>query len=189
MAGVSTENYTLGMAELTFYEDTSEAANWASNKTWTIGNIVVASIAPEVTFLDHYTVLNGTRKKDKSLITNKALAVNFTFDEITAGAMKQWLLASASDDAPSAAGFEIYPMARGEIKGCAKLEFNTEFGRDYTWYIPCASMKPDGTFDFNAEDWMNAKGILECLVNSAGDVNQPFGKIVYDEDWSHENYA
>lgn len=186
-------NYTLGMAELTFYEDTSPNVDWSSTATWTIGNIVVASMAPEVTFLDHYTTVNGTRKKDRSLITNKALAINFTFDEITGGAMKEWLLASAQNSndpsAISALNFEIYPMARGEIKGCAKLEFNSEFGRDYTWYIPCASLKPDGTMDYNAEDWMNAKGIIECLVDDAGDVNKPFGKIVFDDDNIYENYS
>jgi hypothetical protein len=181
MSFVSTDNYTLGMAELTFYEDTASTGA-AVLLTWEIGNIVVASIAPEVTYLDHYTVTLGTRKKDRSLITNKALAINFTFDEITAGAMKEWLLASANATAASATGYEIYPMSKGEIKGCAKLEFNSEFGRDYTWYIPCASLKPDGSFDYNAEDWMAAKGIIECLVDDAGDVNKPFGRIYFDED-------
>jgi hypothetical protein len=189
MSAYNSNNYTLGMAELVFYEDTSPTYDYTSHATWTIGNIVVASIAPEITFLDHYTTTNGSRKKDRSLITNKALAVNFTFDEITAGAMKEWLLASASKTELTGTGVEIYPLARGEVKGCAKLEFNTEFGRDYTWYIPCASLKPDGTFDFNSEDWMNAKGILECLVNEKGDVNKPFGKIVFDEANQYENYV
>jgi hypothetical protein len=178
------------MAELTFWEDTSADVNWGSYKTWTIGNIVVASMAPEVTFLDHYTTVNGTRKKDRSLITNKALAVNFTFDEMTGGAMKEWLLASSMlGESMTAQNFEIYPMAKGEIKGCAKLEFNSEFGRDYSWYIPCASLKPDGTMDYNAEDWMNAKGIIECLVDEAGDENRPFGKIVFDDSNIYENYS
>jgi len=189
MSYVDTDNYTLGMARLYFYEDTTPTGA-ATLYEWDIGNIIVASISPEVTYLDHYTVLNGTRKKDRSLITNKALSVNFTFDEITAGAMQEWLLASGSSAAPSASGYRIYPMARGEIKGCAKLTFDSEFGRDYTWYIPCASLKPDGTFDYNAEDWMSAKGIVECLVNDAtGFEDQPFGYIEFDEQTTGtENY-
>lgn len=199
MSAHNIENYTLGMAELTFYEDTSDAQNFSSSATWTIGNIVVASIAPEITYLDHYTVTNGTRKKDRSLITNRALAVNFTFDEITAGAMREWLLASGdltgSTSWVTGSGYRLYPLAKGEIKGCAKLEFNSEFGRDYTWYIPCASLKPDGTFDFNAEDWMSAKGIIECIVdatNTEKESRKPFGRVVFDEAETatdSENYA
>ena len=186
---MATQNYTLGMVNLYFYEDTSADGNWASHKTWTIGNIVASTMAPEVTYLDHFTVINGTRKKDKSLITNKALAINFTFDELTAGAMKEWLLASANAESISGVGFQLYPMSKGEIKGCAKLVFATEFGRDYTWHIPCAAFKPDGTFDYNAEDWMNAKGIIECLVDSAGDENKPFGYVQWTDSSLFENYA
>ena len=183
MARVNSNNYTLGMAELVFYEDTSTAQDYSSHVTWTIGNIVDASIAPEITYLDHYYVTNGSRKKDRSLITNRALAINFTFDEMTAGSMKEWLLASAAaSPIITAANYEIYPMAKGEIKGCAALTFASEFGRNYSWDIPCAAMKPDGTWDFNAEDWMNAKGILECLVDATTDETEtykPFGTITF----------
>jgi hypothetical protein len=190
MARVSIDNYTLGMAELTFSEDTSVAQDYSSHATWSIGNIVNASIAPEITYLDHYYVTAGTRKKDRSLITNRALAINFTFDEITAGSMKEWLLSCASGTITSGAGYEVYPMAKGEIKGCAKLTFDSAFGRNYIWSIPCAAFKPDGTFDYNAEDWMTAKGILECLVDSTAgttnDVNKPFGTIAFSEAATHE---
>ena len=197
----SIDNYTLGMAQLQFLEDTSINQNAgaysgnpdASLYVWSIGNIVNASIAPEVTYLDHYYVTNGSRKKDRSLITNRALAINFTFDEVTAGAMKEWLLASAGPGNPSGAGYMIYPMAKGEIKGCAKLSFGTAFGRDYTWEIPCAAFKPDGTFDYNAEDWMNAKGIIECLVDSTTaekETYKPFGYISFTNESTEarENY-
>jgi len=180
---VSVNNYTLGMAQLTFYEDQSTAQDGSDLVTWEIGDIVNASIAPEVTYLDHYYVVNGTRKKDRSLITNRALAINFTFDEMTAGAMKEWLLASAAaSPIITDASYEIYPMAKGEIKGCATLTFASEFGRNYVWTIPCAAMKPDGTWDYNAEDWMNAKGILECLVDATDTTTEtykPFGTIVF----------
>ena len=76
----SINNYTLGMADLEFWEDTSTAQDATSMVRWDIGNVVGASIAPEVTFLDHYYVTAGTRKKDRSLVTNRALAINFTFD-------------------------------------------------------------------------------------------------------------
>jgi len=185
MGRVNVNNYTLGMAELVFAEDTSVAQDGSSLVTWTVGNIVDASIAPEVTYLDHYYVTNGSRKKDRSLITNRALAINFTFDEMTAGAMKEWLLASAAaSPIITAQNYEIYPMAKGEIKGCATLTFASEFGRNYVWTIPCASMKPDGTLDYNAEDWMNAKGILECIVDATDtetETYKPFGTIVFGQ--------
>ena len=191
MARVSIDNYTLGMAQLDFYEDISANQDGSDMAYWQIGNIVNASIAPEITYLDHYYVTNGTRKKDRSLITNRALAINFTFDEMTGGAMKEWLLACASGTI-TASGYEIYPMAKGEIKGCAVLTFESAFGRGYTWSIPCAAFKPDGTFDYNAEDWMNAKGILECLVDATTegvtDVYQPFGTILFDEANDDENF-
>jgi len=183
MARVNVNNYSLGMAQLTFYEDTSTLTDGSEQVAWTVGNVVNASIAPEVTYLDHYYVTNGSRKKDRSLITNRALAINFTFDEITAGSMKEWLLASAQGTITDTA-YEIYPMAKGEIKGCAVLTFASEFGRNYAWAIPCASMKPDGTWDYNAEDWMNAKGILECLVDATTtetETYKPFGTITFSE--------
>lgn len=180
---VKAGNYTLGMADLEFSEDVSAAEDGTSQLVWSIGNIVNASIAPEVTYLEHYYVTNGSRKKDRSLITNRALAINFTFDEMTAGAMKEWLLASAEGTIANA-NYEIYPMAKGEIKGCAKLRFQSEFGRNYTWTIPSASLKPDGTWDFNAEDWMNAKGIIECTVDGTTtetETNKPFGTITFSD--------
>lgn len=195
MARVDPQNYSLGMAQLDFFEDVSTSGA-ASLLRWQVGNIVNASISPEITYLDHYYVTNGSRKKDRSLITNRALAINFTFDEITAGAMKEWLLASASSGAIGSTGYMIYPMAKGEIKGCASLKFQSEFGRDYTWNIPCAAMKPDGTWDYNAEDWMSAKGIIECLVDATADTGnetyKPFGTITFDaatNDAQTENLA
>jgi len=181
-------NYTLGMAKLTFWEDTSAAGDGSSMKKWEIGNIVNCSLAPEVTTLDHFTVNNGTRKKDRTLITQKTLAINFTFDEITAGALKEFLLASAAGTA-SASGYHVYPMVKGEIKGCAKLTFDTEFGRNWEWSVPCAAFKPDGTFDFNAEDWMNAKGIIDVLVDeSSSGSAMPYGTITFTESSTTENF-
>ncbi len=185
---MAVNNYTLGMAQLTFWEDTSAAQDGSSMKEWAIGNIVNCSLAPEVTFLDHFTVVNGNRVKDKALITQKTLAVNFTCDEITGGALKEFLLASASGD-PSANGFLVYPMVKGEIKGCAKLIFTSQFGRNWSWDIPCAAFKPDGTFDFNAEDWMNAKGIIDVLADeSEAGSAKPYGTIQFTEAWSYENF-
>jgi len=179
MAVNSSENYTLGMAELTFWDKNLD-------KVWHIGNIVATSLSPEITFLDHFTVNNGVRKKDRSLITQKAVAINFTFDEITGTALRHFLLGTVSgSDNPSIDAWTIFPMEAGEIKGSAVLEFNTQYGRDWTWSIPSAAFKPDGTFDFNAEDWMTAKGILEVLQAEDTNSATPYGWLSMDEAWTY----
>jgi len=178
MAVQSSENYTLGMAQLTFYDK-------VANTTWLIGNIVATSVAPEITFLDHFTVNQGVRKKDRSLITQKAVAINFTFDEITATSLRHFLLGTSTGTNVSADNYRILPMEAGEIKGSASLLFESAYGRDWTWSIPSASFKPDGTFDFNAEDWMTAKGILEVLQAEDTNSGTPYGWITMNESWSH----
>jgi len=184
MAVQSTENYTLGMAELVFYDKTLTT-------TWSIGNIVAASLAPEITFLDHYTVTQGVRKLDRSLVTQKSIAINFTYDEITAVSIRHFLLATVSGAVDrSATKYRILPLEAGEIKGSANLTFNTTYGRDFTWHIPSASFKPDGSFDFNAEDWMSAKGILEITqATDTYSATAPYGWMEFDEGWAYENEA
>lgn len=65
------------------------------------------------------------------------------------------------------------------IEGQARLAFSPDVGIGFDWFMPKASLKTNGSFEFNDTDWVAPPSLLEVLDDGTG--SQPFGFIdVFD---------
>lgn len=167
---INTSNYSVGMAKL-YWMSTPTAASTnalyrsvkAFNATFSLGNIVAAEIAPEITYLDHYQSLKGDKRKDRTVAVMKSVSVPFTFDEMNATNMKYFFYTSnAGTNKYVVMGSSNVPQ-----EGCAVLAFSTDIGKDFMYVIPRCALKADGGLGFNIEDWMTGKFSIEVLYMSS----------------------
>ena len=189
MAGYSghfnTDDYTVGMAYVFLHDTTGspglasideQIASSAYHTHFCVGNTTNVEIAPDITYLDHFVAINGERRKDKTVVTTKAITVNFTFDQINATNVKRFLY--GVDGTTASPTFIVNASPTKEY--AAQIVFTTQVGRDLIYKIPKACLKTDGNLSFNAEDWISANMMLDVLYDSGYNHNAtsaPYGYV------------
>jgi len=138
-----------------------------------LGNIVTAEIAPDVTYVDHFTSVKGKRKKDKIMANTESLTIPFTFDEVNYNNLKKFFLGSALSSNT------IAVLEEPLVQGSAQLFFNTDTGNDITYFIPKCTIRPDGNLAVNTEDWWTGPMVIEVLYYDSGSwASKPFGMVL-----------
>lgn len=190
---VNTSDYTVGMAWVFIHNSASSAglasidaqiASPSYHTNFCFGNTTNVEIAPDITYLDHFTCVNGEKRKDKTVATMKAINVNFTFDQINATNIKRFLYGGTAVTASPT--FIVNASVVKEVS--AQILFNTAVGRDFRYKIPRAALKADGNLTFNVDDWMNANLRLEVLYLSTYKHNStaaPYGYIDFSATSSY----
>lgn len=180
MSTLSTGNYTIGMPDVYFCNKnvsnnivttTSAAADLAilldgiagttaadtsTRGRYTLGNLPEASVTPGFTVLDHFISNKGARKKDKTVITEKNMAITLKFDEINFKNVTRFLMGDGSTEGAAV-------MEEVLAEGSAVMVFKTDIGQSFIYAIPRCSLTPEGDFPFSGEDWMGASIKLDVL--------------------------
>lgn len=180
----SISNLSIGQCELFFLGVVASkpGAAKAGADPVTLGNITTAEMTPDVTYVEHFISVKGSRRKDKTVATTKTINIPFTFDELATTNLMRFFLGhdvNASD--------RTIVMDKSEIEGRAILNFQTDVGNNFIYVIPKCSLRPDGGLTFTSEDWMTGNFVLEVLHHSTftvlpGSANAtaaPFGYINY----------
>jgi len=184
MAVISSDgaNYNIGGIDIYFDSTVAHASlllgttrGSAFRGAWrNIGNIVSAEFNPDVTYVDHYISVKGSRRKDLTQPTTKALNVNFVFDEVNATNLRRFFLASNL----GAQTNRLAPMEKALLNGSVSMLFHTDIGRDFVYSIPKATIKPDGALAMNTEEWWTGPMVLEVLYYATGQyASKPYGLL------------
>ena len=184
MAVISSDgaNYNIGGIDIYFDSTVAHASlllgtgrGAAFRTAWrNIGNIVSAEFNPDVTYVDHYISIKGSRRKDLTQPTTKALNVNFVFDEVNATNLRRFFLASNL----GAQTNRLAPMEKALLNGSVSMLFHTDIGRDFVYSIPKATIKPDGALAMNTEEWWTGPMVLEVLYYATGQyASKPYGLL------------
>jgi hypothetical protein len=177
---VSTTNYSVGMPDVYFcntsvtsntvtttsaYADLKSLMNaiavdasTAARVLYSLGNFEEASLTPEYTTLDHYISSNGSRVKDKSIVTEKNLTVTVSVDEISVKNLERFFMA-VDDDSTAAAVLENVAA-----EGSALLVFRSAYGNNFIYVIPRCALISNGDFAFSGEAWIKAGLKLNILA-------------------------
>ncbi len=186
---INSDNYTVGMAYVFVHTTTgsvglasidAQIASAAYHTHFCVGNTTNVEIAPDITYLDHFISINGARRKDKTVVTQKAITVTFTFDEINATNIRRFLYGHTE----TAASPTFIVNASPTKEFSAQIYFTTEVGRDLIYKIPRAALKADGNLSFEAEDWMTANMMLDVLYDTtfnhgSNTRSAPYGYICF----------
>jgi hypothetical protein len=188
-------NYTVGMAYVFVHPTTgslglasidAQIGSAAYHTHFCVGNTTNVEIAPDITYLDHFISINGARRKDKTVVTQKAITVTFTFDEINATNVRRFLY--GHEETAASPTFIVNASPTKEFS--AQIYFTTEVGRDFIYKIPRAALKSDGNLSFEAEDWMSANMMLDVLydttfIHGSNDRSAPYGYVNYAANASY----
>jgi len=113
----SPNNYTTGAMPKLYFQRSGGAEVH-------IGCISAASLEPTLEFVDHFCSQGGSRKKDKSVCTQKGLSINFNWDELNVENIRNFLYG----DEPTSIGAGSDTVAGEEhivpTTGLLKLEHN-----------------------------------------------------------------
>jgi hypothetical protein len=147
-----------------------------------LGNVVTGEIAPDITYLDHFTAKSGTRKKDRSIVQEIMVPINLTLDEPNVDAMNYFMLggAIAAGTYPTGLTPQVFqPYTDLDKKGGCRLAGVSDSGNEWVWEIPRCSFKPDGAFSYNDQDWSQFSFIVEVLDASDESATKPYGDLYH----------
>jgi len=164
MAVIDTSNYTIGGAQLFFSSTIAEddlRATAFEKADHSLGNIAVAEINPEITYIDHWISVAGKRVKDKVVNNVTSVMIPFTFDEMNTANLEKFFQGTAAAS--------IIPVMQTNLdEGSAKLVVETDIGQNLVYNIPKCTIRPDGALAMADEDWHTAPMTIEVLQYQTG---------------------
>ena len=168
MAGgtLNTNNLTIGGAKIYFNATIGHPDCLATQAFRTtansLGNIVSADITPENTYVEHFTSNQGKLVRDKEVVTQSAISINFTFDEMNLNNMKRFFFGTLSAS-------YVLPLQSNIAEGSAQIVIQTQIGKDMIYQIPKCNLRPAGGMTLNPESWHEAPMTLSILEYIDGD--------------------
>lgn len=143
-----------------------------------LGNVVTGSFSSDITFLDHFTAKTGTRMKDRSVVQEINITISLELDEPNIEGMNLFMLGgSVTEEAGTPASRRFAPYMNTERTGGARLAGVSDTGNEWVWTIPRATLKPEGDFTYNDEDWSSFSFEVEVLADSDMYPNSPYGLV------------
>lgn len=161
MSTISTDNYTIGGADIWFSATVALEA-CASPTAFQVdahkvGNVPNISITPDVTFVEHWVSQAGKRVRDKIMANQSSISINFASDELHQANLARFFMGTQSASA-------ISVLQDTLSEGCAHVVINTDVGQDVTYMIPKCTLKNDGALDFgDGSDWATLSMSIEVL--------------------------
>lgn len=155
-ASPSTDNYSIGKGGVKFTPDGGAERS--------LGNCPSFKLTPALTKLDHFSSQVGTRVKDKSVVTEKAVTLDMTLDEIT-----DLNLALVFMGTSVAGVFQLLSLAA--IEGVVEFTGTNEVGSLVHW-IGNVSFIPKEGFDLISDGWEVITIQGEVLADSNGEFGQ-----------------
>ena len=114
-----------------------------------------------------------------------SVAINLTLDEPNVDNMNLFMLGGdVTITAGSPVSRQFAPYTNTERNGGARLAGVSDTGNEWVWTVNKATVKPDGDFTYDDQDWSQFNFIVEVLSDS-DTPSQPFGVIDHygvDED-------
>ena len=163
----NTENYTVP-GGIKLYINTGSGER-------DLGNIVEIDLEPGQDLLEHFTNRSGKRVKDKEIVLEDKLTINFTLDEPNIANMKLYFRGGDVLDEGSTQKIAI--AATPSIEGTARLECFPTSGRGIRWeaYFGKMTIKAKGAMKLDDKTWMPIPMTIEVLDNSSVDATYPLG--------------
>lgn len=161
----NSENYTIG--GLRFY--------WTPDGGTELyfGNVVTGGFTSDITFLDHYTAKSGSRVKDRSVVQEIEVTISLTCDEPTVELMNYFMLGG---DITAGTPDTFSPYTDLEKNGSGRLFGVSDTGNEFGWDFTDATLKPDGDFSYNDQDWSQFSFTCEVLADDTVPAS-PYGVL------------
>jgi len=151
----STENLMVGKGR-TFFKPTGGSKFY-------LGNVPELEITPKATTLDHFDSQEGTRFKDKVIVTEKSGEVRVVMEEVTRDNLNLLLMGTVDNTDPDAPVISIF--AQGSIIGEFWFYASNAQGPRWYVYLQQIEFKPSGGFSPISTEFakMEVTGEMEAV--------------------------
>jgi len=168
-------NYQIGKADVYFTPDGAAERH--------VGNCAAGGITPNITFLDHFSSMSGTRTKDRSVATEIGGTMTLTMEEITPENLSILLFGGTGTTVAtnSDGDKEFNLFDRSEITGQFRIVGTNDIGNKFTVTLPKVSVQPQGEYGFISDEWNQVELSGEVLQADSGDFSGLFGTVVETE--------
>ena len=131
-----------------------------------MGNCTSITLTPSVEKLDHFSSMEGTRKKDKSIIVEQGGQLALVLEEFTADNLRLALFGTVVEQ--SSGDQEIDIFAVSEIVGQLKFEGANDVGPKQFVYLNNVSIVPAGAIELITDEWGQIELEGEVLADATG---------------------
>lgn len=121
--------------------------------------------------LEHYSSEHGLKEKDRSVVLQQDMTVNFTTDNINPGNLALWFGADVSGaapaDAPSGVGSLVFIGKAQSIYGALLFESDNPIGTNLNYWFPYVNLQPNGNYALKGDTWQQMSFSAEVLKRDA----------------------
>lgn len=142
----STDNYVIGKGFLIF-RPVGEA------DFFHLGNVPTFKFTPEVTKLDHFSSMAGTKEKDATIVTEKKGSVEVTMEEFTKRNLGILLMGSVDDSDPDNIVIDIFSTTA--LVGELRFYATNDVGPRWRFFLNKVQFTPSGAFNPISEEFAN----------------------------------
>lgn len=141
-----------------------------------LGNVTEMVITPDMETLEHFSSMEGVKKKDLTIIIEKKSTVKLTMEEKTAQNIALMLLGDV--DEAAAGGPEIEIFSQNAVNGHLRFVGTNEVGPKETVDLYYVSFLPSGDYGLISDEWNSMEAEADVLVAPTGDPNEgKFGVV------------
>jgi len=142
----STDNYVIGKGFLIFRPV-------GESDFFHLGNVPTFTFTPEVTKLDHFSSMAGTREKDATIVTEKKGTVEITMEEFTKRNLGILLMGSVDDSDPDNVIIDIFSTTA--LVGELRFYATNDVGPRWRFFLNKVQFTPSGAFNPISEEFAN----------------------------------
>ena len=168
MSTPNVQNYALGKGVVKFDRFDTDGLPTGLRH---LGNAPALALAVAIEKLDHFSSMEGVRKKDHSVVLTQGATVKFTLDEYAAENLALAVFGTLT-------GGVINLLDSSQIEGELHFIGNSSVGPNYYLKLWRVSLKPTGDLSMIAEtDWAKIEFEGEVLQDITGHPSQPYGTM------------
>lgn len=138
-----------------------------------LGNVSEMVITPEVETLEHFSSMQGTKKKDLVIILEQKCACKITMEEFTPDNFALMVYGNVDEDAVGGPEVEIF--ANSAITGELQFTGTNDVGPKITVNLYHVSFTPSGDLGMISDEFNSMEVTADVLAAPSGDNEGKFG--------------
>lgn len=157
----STNNYYVGKGRA-YFKETGQT-EWRH-----LGNAAAVELEPTIEKLDHFSSMEGVRKKDKSVVIEQGGTLSITLEEYSNENLRLALFGgTVTEQTGGDKEFAIFDAS--EITGQFKFEGSNDIGPKQFVLLNNVSVNPAGAIPLISDEWGQIELEFEVLADANGD--------------------
>lgn len=158
--GHDIDGYLIGKGIVSFKRDGISPSVYTD-----MGNAPTFELTPNITKLDHYSSRVGTRTKDKSVVTERAMQLRLVLDVWSAENLALALLGEVDNMVSPAGGKEIEIFSLNSIEGAIRCVGTNDVGPKWTYELYRVSFIPDKALSPISDEWGQIELTADVLLD------------------------